>query len=99
MTIHRSLGRVVLSSVLVIVAACQSGYRDDRAAAASSSATASAAGDEVRPDDAYRHRRCGPGVQACTAAQSGQACDPNNLNVICSPQSNGSFCCLAIAQN
>jgi hypothetical protein len=98
MTIRRTLGRIVLSSVLLAIAACQSGYRDDHAAA-SSSATASAAGDEVRSDDAYRHRRCGPGVQACTAAQAGQACDPNNLNVVCSPQSNGSFCCLAIAQN
>jgi len=98
MSIRCKLGRLALSSLLLVVAACQSGYRDD-GAAASSSATASAAGDEARPDDAYRHRRCGPGVQACTAAQAGQACNPDNLNVICTPQSNGSFCCLAIAQN
>jgi hypothetical protein len=60
--------------------------------------TASAATSEPSSDDAYHRRSCGPGVQACTAAQAGQACDPNNLNVVCSPQSNGSFCCLAIAQ-
>lgn len=41
--------------------------------------------------------RCGHGVKACDASQAGQPCDPNNLNVICSRQSNGHYCCLAYA--
>lgn len=40
---------------------------------------------------------CGHGVQACRADQVGQPCDPNNLNVLCSRQSNGHYCCLAYA--
>jgi hypothetical protein len=40
---------------------------------------------------------CGPHVQACAASQVGQPCSPNNLNVICSAQSNGAYCCLAYA--
>ena len=51
----------------------------------------------LRSEAAAGGRRCGHGVQACTASQVGQPCDPNNLNVLCSAQSNGSYCCLAYA--
>lgn len=96
MTVRSRLRRLALSSVLFVVAACgQSGFRNDTAA--SSSATASIAGDEPASSDAYGHRRCDPGIQACKASQAGQPCDPSNLNVVCTPQSNGSFCCLAVA--
>ena len=44
-----------------------------------------------------KSRSCGPHVQRCTAAEVGQPCDPNNLNVLCSAQANGSYCCLAYA--
>jgi hypothetical protein len=40
---------------------------------------------------------CGPHVQACSASHVGQPCSPNNLNIICSAQSNGAYCCLAYA--
>ncbi len=40
---------------------------------------------------------CSRGIKTCTASQVGQPCDPNNLNVICSAQANGSYCCLAYA--
>ncbi|HZN53808.1 MAG TPA: hypothetical protein VFB67_00670 [Candidatus Polarisedimenticolaceae bacterium] len=40
---------------------------------------------------------CGKGIRACSASQVGQPCDPNNLNIICSAQANGSYCCLAYA--
>ena len=40
---------------------------------------------------------CGHGIKTCSASQVGQPCDPNNLNVICSAQANGSYCCLAYA--
>ena len=97
MTVRSRLRRLALSSVLFVVAACgQSGFRDDTAAT-SSSATASVAGDEPASSDAYGHRRCDRGIQACKASQAGQPCNPNNLNVVCTPQSNGSFCCLAVA--
>ena len=43
------------------------------------------------------HKRCPRGVQACDASQVGQPCNPNDLNVICSAQSNGGYCCLAYA--
>jgi hypothetical protein len=42
-------------------------------------------------------RHCPRHVKACTASQVGQPCDPNNLNVICSAQADGSYCCLAYA--
>lgn len=42
-------------------------------------------------------RRCPRGVQACSANQVGQPCNPNDLNVICSAQANGGYCCLAYA--
>ena len=92
--------RIALVSVLLGIAACRPAVtRDDRApgAESASSASASLASFDPSSDEAYRRHRCGPGIQACTAAQAGQACDPNNLNVVCTPQSNGSFCCLAVA--
>ena len=42
-------------------------------------------------------RKCPRGVQACSAAQVGQPCNPNNLNIICSAQAGNSYCCLAYA--
>ena len=42
-------------------------------------------------------RKCPAGVQACSAAQVGQPCNPNNLNIICSAQRGNSYCCLAYA--
>jgi hypothetical protein len=42
-------------------------------------------------------RKCPRGVQACSAAQVGQPCNPNNLNIICSAQGGNSYCCLAYA--
>jgi hypothetical protein len=42
-------------------------------------------------------QRCPRGVQACSAAQVGQPCNPNNLNIICSKQSGNRYCCLAYA--
>jgi hypothetical protein len=48
--------------------------------------------------EAARHgNHCPRGIKSCTASQVGQPCDPNNLNVICSAQANGSYCCLAYA--
>lgn len=43
------------------------------------------------------HKHCPRGIRSCSASQVGQPCDPNNLNVICSAQANGSYCCLAYA--
>lgn len=43
------------------------------------------------------NRKCARGVQSCSASQVGQPCNPNNLNVLCSAQANGSYCCLAYA--
>ena len=40
---------------------------------------------------------CPRGVKHCSASQVGQPCDPSNLNIICSAQANGSYCCLAYA--
>jgi hypothetical protein len=42
-------------------------------------------------------RKCPVGVQPCSAAQVGQPCNPNNLNIICSAQQGNSYCCLAYA--
>ena len=42
-------------------------------------------------------KKCPRGVRACSAAQVGQPCDPNNLNIICSAQSGNRYCCLAYA--
>jgi hypothetical protein len=97
MTLRSHLRCLALLSA-VLVAACQApANRDDRAGT-TSSVTASAATPEASTEDAYRHRRCGPGVQACTAEQVGQPCNPNDLFRLCLAQSNGSFCCLPFAQ-
>jgi hypothetical protein len=42
-------------------------------------------------------RKCPHGVQRCSAAQVGQPCNPNNLNIICSAQGGNTYCCLAYA--
>jgi len=42
-------------------------------------------------------KRCPRGVRACSAAQVGQPCTPDNLNIICSAQSGNRYCCLAYA--
>ena len=42
-------------------------------------------------------KSCGHGIKRCSAAQVGLPCNPGNLNVICSAQANGSYCCLAYA--
>jgi hypothetical protein len=42
-------------------------------------------------------RRCPRGIRACSASQVGQPCDPSNLNVLCTLQANGAYCCLAYA--
>jgi hypothetical protein len=95
----RSWRCIALVSVLLGFAACHPTARDDRAAAnqPASSASASVASFDPASDESYRRHRCGPGIEACTAAQAGQACNPDNLNIVCEPQSNGSFCCLAVA--
>ncbi|HEY6178574.1 MAG TPA: hypothetical protein VIX73_29190 [Kofleriaceae bacterium] len=97
MTARSRLRRFALSSVLFVVAACGPSVVRDDLAATSSSATASAGGDEPASSDAYGHRRCDRGIQACKASQAGQPCNPDNLNIVCTPQDNGSFCCLAVA--
>lgn len=97
MTLRHRVRHIALSSVLVIIAACRPAVPRDDSAAAGPTATASAASVELSLGDGYRQKRCGPGVRACSAEQAGQPCDPNNLNVVCSPQSNGGFCCLAVA--
>ena len=51
----------------------------------------------LRSEAAPPLRHCPRGVEACSASQVGQPCNPNNLNVICSAQANGSYCCLAYA--
>ena len=52
----------------------------------------------LRTEAAAGGAHCGHGVKACTASQVGQPCDPHNLNVICSAQANGAYCCLAVAR-
>lgn len=42
-------------------------------------------------------QKCPRGVRSCSAAQAGQPCDPKNPNLICSAQSGGGYCCLAVA--
>ena len=51
----------------------------------------------LRTEAARGGNHCSRGVKSCTARQVGQPCDPSNLNVICSAQANGSYCCLAYA--
>lgn len=96
MMLRCSLRRLTLFA-LVVVAACHAPADRDRRGEPTPAVTASASIDEAAAGDAHR-RSCGRHIQACTAAQAGQPCDPNNLNVLCTPQSNGSFCCLASAQ-
>lgn len=43
-----------------------------------------------------RGNGCGHARQ-CSAQQVGQPCNPGDLNVLCSQQSNGHYCCLAYA--
>jgi len=52
----------------------------------------------LRTQAASGGRHCDRGVKACTASQVGQPCNPNNLNIICAAQTNGSYCCLASAR-
>ena len=40
---------------------------------------------------------CPKHIERCSADQVGQPCHPNNLNVLCSAQANGAYCCLAYA--
>lgn len=96
MILRCSLRLLALS--LLVVAACRGPANRDDSSGTTSSVTASAATSETSTDDVYRHRRCARGIQSCSAAQAGQPCDPNNLFLLCTPQSNGSFCCLANAQ-
>jgi hypothetical protein len=53
--------------------------------------------DLAAADGRGHGRSCGHGIKACDASQVGQPCDPDNLNVLCSRQSNGHYCCLAYA--
>jgi hypothetical protein len=40
---------------------------------------------------------CPRHIERCSAQQVGQPCHPDNLNVLCSAQANGAYCCLAYA--
>jgi hypothetical protein len=40
---------------------------------------------------------CPKHIERCSADQVGQPCHPDNLNVLCSAQANGAYCCLAYA--
>jgi hypothetical protein len=51
----------------------------------------------ARDTHAAAGRKCPRGVQPCSAAQVGLPCSPSNLNVICSAQVGGGYCCLAYA--
>jgi len=51
----------------------------------------------LRTEAATGGNHCTHGVKSCSANQVGQPCDPNNPNLICSAQANGSYCCLAYA--
>ncbi len=56
------------------------------------------AGDETaQTTAALKGGHCGPHIKACTAAQVGQPCSPDNLSVLCSAQASGAYCCLAYA--
>ena len=50
----------------------------------------------LRAEAAGGHH-CSRGVKACSAAQVGHPCNPNNPGIVCSAQADGSFCCLAYA--
>lgn len=51
----------------------------------------------ARTEAAAGGNHCARGIKSCSASRIGQPCDPNNLNVICSAQADGSYCCLAYA--
>ena len=51
----------------------------------------------LRTEAAPGGNHCSRGTKPCTAKQVGQPCDANNPNLICSAQTNGSYCCLAYA--
>jgi len=51
----------------------------------------------IRTEAAAGGHHCTHGVKTCSASQVGQPCNPNNPNIICSAQANGSYCCLAYA--
>ena len=40
---------------------------------------------------------CPRHIERCSAGEVGQPCHPDNLNVLCSAQANGAYCCLAYA--
>src|SRR5437867_2268674 len=112
MILRCTLRRLLLSPILVVVAACVSPTNADSDLETTSSVTAPAATDtasRVSPateqdsllgpssDDAYR-RGCGRGVAKCSPEQVGQQCDPNHPLDLCVAQSSGAFCCLPVAQ-
>jgi hypothetical protein len=51
----------------------------------------------IQPEAARGGNHCAHGIKSCSASRVGQPCDPNDLNVICSAQADGSYCCLAYA--
>jgi len=61
--------------------------------------SAAAVGVQALASDAHAAagKKCPRGVQPCSAAQVGQPCSPSNLNIICSAQQGGGYCCLAYA--
>lgn len=40
---------------------------------------------------------CPRHIERCSSDQVGQPCHASNLNVLCSAQANGAYCCLAYA--
>ena len=51
----------------------------------------------IQPEAARGGNHCAHGIKSCSASRVGQPCDPNDLNVICSAQADGAYCCLASA--
>ncbi|HJQ99524.1 MAG TPA: hypothetical protein VJ826_14510 [Candidatus Polarisedimenticolaceae bacterium] len=51
----------------------------------------------TQPAAAQGGNHCAHGIKPCSANRVGQPCDPNNPNLVCSAQADGSFCCLAYA--
>jgi hypothetical protein len=112
MTLRCTLRRLLLSPILVVVAACVSPTNPDSDIETTSSVAAPAATDtasrvspateqdsplEANSVDAYRHG-CGRGVAKCSPEQVGQQCDPNHPLNLCVAQTSGAFCCLPVAQ-
>ena len=48
-------------------------------------------------ETAANGKGCPRHIERCSAQQVGQPCHPDNLNVLCSAQANGAYCCLAYA--